>query len=377
MTPIYFDNAASTPLLPEVMDEMHQIEKDFFANPSSTHYAGRKAKNVIENARRNIANLLGAEPKEIYFTSGATAANHIILTHAVQELGVKTIISSKIEHKAVLEPIKKLEEKELINVHYVQHEANGNIDYVHLENLLKECSTKTLISLMGANNETGNLLDLKKVAELASDYNAYFHSDTVQLIGHIDLKFNEIGIDFATCSAHKFHGPKGIGFIYANKKNTFNPVLFGGGQERGIVPGTQNIVSIKGTEVALESALKNLHDDASKIQELKNYFISSLRDKFSNDVCIHGDEKTGLFTILNVGFNKALFKDMLLFSLDLKNIAASEGSACSSGSNQGSHVIDYLYGKQHPFMPIRFSFSKFNTKEEVDYCIEQLTLLKK
>lgn len=378
MKTIYFDNAASTPLLDEVIDEMTFTTKELFGNPSSTHFAGRKSKNKIEECRRNIAQHFGALTSEITFTSGATEANNIILSQVVNNLNINTIISSKIEHKAVLEPIKKIAQNDRIKLVYVDLDDDGQVDYSHLKSILEEESLrgKVLVSLMAANNEIGNLLSFESIVNLKQHYNFYFHSDTVQLIGHEKFKFSDYGIDFATCSAHKFHGPKNVGFIYCNKKISLLPLYFGGGQERGIKPGTENIAGIAGMDKALTISLEGLDNDKRYIKNLKSYFIEQIQNTFNDKICINGDQQNNLYTILNIGFNKAFFPPMLMFNLDMKNIAISGGSACSSGSSQGSHVIDNI--KSNPdFIPVRFSFSKFNTKQEIDLCIKEIESLMK
>ncbi len=376
---IYLDNAATTPLIPEVIDAITEFMKEDFGNPSSTHAFGRKTKNTIENCRRSVANHFGAKPSEIIFTSGATEANNIIIGHCIKNLGVKRIITCEMEHKAVLDTVKNMAKAHNITVDYIDVCQKGNAQLTHLEELLNQTEKgKTLVSLMMVNNEVGNILDGKATAKICNQHNALFHSDTVQFVAHDHVNFREWGIDFATCSAHKFHGPKGIGFLYAAKEATIAPLLHGGSQERGFRPGTENTIGIVGLSKALDVAMSNLEKDVAHMKQLKHYFIEQLNTYFSNQYKVNGDVNKGLCTILSIGFSREIANELLLFSLDLKGIAASGGSACNSGSNQGSHVLRAIPVDDKPFIPVRFSFSKLNTKEEIDYCIGVLQeLLKK
>ncbi|MGV6844505.1 MAG: cysteine desulfurase family protein [Lutibacter sp.] len=372
MKSIYLDNAATTPMLPEVIQILHEAMQTTFGNPSSTHQFGRKAKAMVETARKNIAKHFNAKANEIYFTAGGSEADNLILRNAVKVLNVKTIISSKIEHHAVLHTIETLQKEYEVKVHWIKLNNKGAVDLVELEKLLSE-SNNTLVSLMHINNEIGNVLDLNKVGALCRKYNALFHSDTVQGVGHFKMDVNTIPIDFFTASAHKFHGPKGVGFAYIKNGISVNPMLIGGEQERGARAGTENIHSILGMEKALSTAYENLENEQDYIQQLKNYFIQQLTSNFEG-ISFNGlsdSELKSSYIILNVRFPKKY--PMLLFNLDLHGVAASGGSACQSGSTKGSHVLqEILNEKESNKTSVRFSFSKFITKEDLDYTVKVL-----
>lgn len=373
---IYLDNAATTPMLPEVIETVNQSMQTTFGNPSSTHSFGRSAKSVVETARNNIAKHFNITASEIVFTAGGSEADNLILRNAVTQLGVKTIISSIIEHHAVLHSIEALKNEFGIQVLYVKLTSDGAVDFTDLENLLRQAANKTLVSLMQVNNETGFLLDIPRVSDLCQQYKALFHSDTVQGVGHFRLDLQKTPIDFITASAHKFHGPKGVGFSYFKKGTAINPMLLGGEQERGARAGTENIHSIVGMEKALAIAYENLDKDKAYIQSLKSYFIEGLQQilptiQFNAK---SNDPKKSSYIVLNVRFPKEI--KMLLFNLDLKGIAASGGSACQSGSNKGSHVLNtILPEKEAVKTSVRFSFSKLTTKEDLDYTLKVLSEL--
>ncbi|WP_457619286.1 cysteine desulfurase family protein [Lutibacter sp.] len=373
MKSIYLDNAATTPILPEVIDVICDTMATVYGNPSSTHQIGRKAKSLVEIARKNIAKYLNATSNEIIFTAGGSEADNLILRNTVENLGVTTIISSKIEHHAVLHTIENLVKEFKITTLWVELDENGDVNYNHLEQLLQQTEGKKLVSLMYVNNEIGNILDLKVVSDLCLKYDALFHSDTVQGIGHFEINVEQTPIDFFTASAHKFHGPKGVGFAYIKKGFGIYPILHGGEQERGARAGTENIHGILGMDKALEIALKNLDEETTYIQNLKSYFIEKLKNNFE-EVAFNGlsESKTkSSYIILNVRFPKEYA--LLLFNLDLKGIAVSGGSACQSGSNKGSHVLNTILSeKEATKTSVRFSFSKFNTEEEVDHVIDVL-----
>ncbi|HIP49688.1 MAG TPA: cysteine desulfurase [Lutibacter sp.] len=367
---IYLDNAATTPMLPEVIELVNKSMQSNFGNPSSTHSFGRTAKSLVETARKNIAKQFNVTPSEIIFTAGGSEADNLILRNAVTQLGVETIISSAIEHHAVLHTIASLKEEFNITSKQVDLTENGGIDYKHLEQLLAQSTTKTLVSLMHINNETGRILDLQKVSDLCQKYKALFHSDTVQGIAHFKIDLQKTPIDFIAASAHKFHGPKGVGFAYFKKGSAINPMLLGGEQERGARAGTENIHSILGMEKAIEIAYSNLEKDTAYIQDLKTYFISKIKKSIPNIQFNGMSEHTtkSSYIILNVLFPKEI--KMLLFNLDLKGIAASGGSACQSGSTKGSHVLQAILSEEEvQNTSVRFSFSKLNTKVEIDYVI--------
>lgn len=376
MKKLYFDSAATTQLRDEVIDCISEVLKTEYGNPSSTHSYGRSSKSLLENARKEIAKLMNVSASEIIFTSGGTEADNLILNGAVRDLGVKRVISSRIEHHAVLHTLEWLQEKYEIKLEFVNLDHCGHVDYEHLEKLLSGTSEKTLVSLMHVNNEIGNLLDLKKTAELCKKYDTLFHSDTVQSVGHFELDFKEIPIDFAAAAAHKFHGPKGAGFAFVRKNSGLKPLIHGGSQERGLRAGTEAVYAIAGMAEALKLSYHKLEKERKYISELKQYFKTQLSEniqgvKFNGD-CDNDERST--YTLLNVCLPITSEKAMLLlFQLDLKGIACSKGSACQSGSEGGSHVLSAILSDDDLAKPsIRFSFSSFNKKEEVDYVVEVL-----
>ncbi len=362
---VYLDNAATTPMAPEVIDEMARVMKDVYGNPSSIHSWGREAKGIIEIARRKVAKFINAEPKEVVFTSGGTEADNMAILSSVSDLGVTRIVSSDIEHHAVGHSISHLH-----NATYapVKLSKTGLVDLAHLEELLST-GEKTLVSLMYANNEIGTLLPFEAVAALCRKYKAIFHSDTVQAMGHYLIDVKSIGADFITCAAHKFHGPKGVGFLYVNKQLKINPLIQGGAQERGLRGGTENITGITGLAKAMELAHHNLEEHISHVQGLKTYMIQQLRERISG-VEFYGeiDPKKSLYTVLNVCFPSFENKAMLLFLLDLDGVACSGGSACTSGADAGSHVLRGI-GADMNRPNVRFSFSRYTTKAEIDYAL--------
>lgn len=371
MTKIYLDNAATTALHPEVLEVMLPIMKNQFGNPSSIHAYGRETRSIIENARKMVAKLLNASPAEIFFTSGGTEANNTALRGSINDLGVKHVISAKIEHHAVETTLENLQKAGTIKLSYVNIDKKGNIDLAHLESLLKNSTEVTLVSLMHANNELGTLTDIEKVGEMCRKYNAFFHSDTVQTMGHYIHDLKKIPVDFITCAAHKFHGPKGIGFLYVNNRVKINPFITGGAQERNMRGGTENVYGIAGLAKALEIAYRDMSADQEKITDLRSYMISKLKSEIPGIDFNSETEKESLYTVLNVSFPPSDFAEMLLFNLDIAGIAASGGSACSSGSNVGSHVLNGV-GANPDRPAVRFSFCKSNTMEEVDYVVEKL-----
>jgi len=376
MNSVYFDSAATTQLRPEVIERITEVMKNNFGNPSSTHSYGRASKSLVENTRKTIAKQLGVTAAEIIFTSGGTEADNLILNSCVRDLGVERIISSKIEHHAILHTIEELHKHYNIEVVFLNLDSCGEVDYEQLETLLKENPKKTLVSLMHINNEIGTMLDIEKVAQLTKTHGALFHSDTVQSVGHFELDLSKIPVDFIVGAAHKFHGPKGVGFAFIRKNSGLQSLIFGGQQERGLRAGTESVHNIAGLETAFVMAYENLDKEREYIQGLKNYFIQQLKQKISgvkfNGACENAKKST--YTLLNVCLpisqEKAL---MLLFQLDLKGIACSKGSACQSGSDKGSHVLSEILNEEDLKKPsIRFSLSSFNTKEEVDYVVEVL-----
>lgn len=372
---VYFDNTASTHLYSEVIDVMAETLKTVFGNPSSVHFDGRKSRVLIENARKSIAGYLNCAPSEIFFTSGGTEANNMALYGAVFGLGVKSIITSPIEHHAIIHTLDYLKEIAGINIHYLNIDKKGHIDINQLEDLLKNYPS-SLVSLMHANNEISNLLPIKEISNLTHQYDSFFHSDMVQTICHYKIDLQRIDVDIASSSGHKFHAPKGIGFIYINNKRIKLPAfIHGGGQERNMRGGTENIAGIAGLEKAFEIGHKNIDSDMEYISDLKKYMIEKLNSNFKGINYIGDSADKGLYTVLSVAFPENMFDDMLLMNLDIEGISASSGSACTSGSLKSSHVIKALNVAENKQV-IRFSYSKFNNKSEVDFCIEKLKKLK-
>lgn len=367
---VYLDNAATTPLDEEVLNAMLPVMKDHFGNPSSTHGYGRQTRAAIETSRKTVARLLNASPSEIFFTSGGTEANNMAIRCTINDLNIKHAVTTEIEHHAVLHTLEALEKASQIKLSFVKLKPNGHVDLEHLEEILKN-NDRALVSLMHANNEIGNLLPLKKVGEICAKYNAIFHSDTVQTMGHYPFDLQDIKVHFITCAAHKFHGPKGVGFLYVNGDIKINPLIYGGSQERNMRGGTENVYGIVGLAKALEIANRDMEEHQNHIQGLKSYMIERLRENIPG-VEFNGDCMNNcLYTVLNVLLPPTENAEMLLAMLDINGIAASGGSACTSGSNQGSHVLRGI--KCDMSRPsIRFSFSKFNKKEEIDYCVDKL-----
>ena len=375
MRKVYFDNAATTSLRPEVVKQMTDILSDTFGNASSSHAYGRSAKSIVEQARKSIANTFNVSPGEIIFTSGGTEADNLVIRSCVKDLGVKNIITSKIEHHAVLHTVENLKKEFNVNVHNVNLDSKGEIDYKHLSDLLEE-HENVLVTLMHVNNEIGNVLDIEIVANLCKEHNALFHSDTVQSIGYYKFNLQNVPIDFMTASAHKFHGPKGVGFAFIRKNSGLKPLLIGGEQERGLRPGTESTHNIAGMVSAFQKAYQNLDTEIEHIKSLKEYFIDSITSKIPN-VSFNGlsaDLHKSKHSILSVKLPMSVeLADNLLFQLDLKGIACSQGSACQSGSIQGSHVLGEILNEEELNQPsLRFSFSIYNTKDEVDYVINVL-----
>ncbi|MCE2742638.1 MAG: cysteine desulfurase [Fluviicola sp.] len=368
---VYLDNAATTPVAPEVIEAMIPVLKNDFGNPSSSHSFGRQAKGVIETARRTISKLLNCQSSEIIFTSGGTEADNMAIYSAVNLMGVKHIVTSEIEHHAVGHTVEALIKSHGIRVSFVKLDEKGNVDLKELENVLIT-EDKTLVSLMHANNEIGTILPLKRVSEMCRKYNALFHSDTVQTMGHYAFDLQDLDIDFLTCAAHKFHGPKGVGFLYVNKKAKVESLIHGGSQERGLRGGTENVHGIVGLAKAMELAYVDLEEHQSHVQSIKTYMIETLKSSLST-VDFHGEiePSKSLYTVLNVSFPSSERGGMLLFTLDLKGVACSGGSACTSGAAKGSHVLEGI--KADTTRPnVRFSFSRYTTKEEIDFAIEKV-----
>lgn len=373
---VYFDNAATTPLRKEVIKTISRVMEECFGNPSSTHSFGRTAKTYIETARKGIASLLNALPQEIIFTSGGTESDNMILNCAVKDLNVKTIISSPIEHHAVIHALDALKKNQRINVRYLKLDAKGNIDLNDLDESLKIDNSKKLVSLMHVNNEIGNILNLHEVGNLCHNNNALFHTDAVQGVGHYLFDLKNLPVDFLSSASHKYHGPKGIGFSFVRKNSGLEPFIYGGAQERGLRAGTESVHNIVGMHEALEISHKKLEVEKKQILFLKNHFKKGLIEIFPN-VHFNGnssENNLSTYTLLNVALPIDEKKASLLdFHLDLKGIACSKGSACQSGSSQGSHVLNHIQNQKIKKMSsLRFSFSSFNNIDEVDYVLETL-----
>ena len=376
MDKIYFDNAATTQIDLKVIEQMQSVMSYNFGNPNSTHSYGRSSRTLIEKTRKTIANQFNASTSEIYFTSCGTESDNMVLISAVRDLNVKTIITSKVEHKAVLNVVKYLEKIESIDLKYVNVSNDGLIDYNHLQTLLKKCSNKCLVSLMHINNEIGSKLDLNLVGNLCKDNNALFHSDTVQSIGKYEFDLSKLNIDFIVGSAHKFHGPKGIGFVYINKNLKLNPFVIGGNQERGMRAGTESVHNISGMELAFINSYTNIQENNNHISSLKSTFIKKIK-KDIPEIKFNGscdDDLLSSFSILNICLPIPKEKAVLLdFNLDMKGIACSRGSACQSGSITGSHVLNSILSDEDLNKPsLRFSFSKHNNNKEVEKVINVL-----
>jgi cysteine desulfurase len=371
---VYLDNAATTRLDEDVLKAMMPLLAEDFGNPSSIHSFGRKTRSSIENARKTVAKLLNVTPAEIFFTSGGTEADNMAIVQSISTFGIQHVISSPIEHHAVEHTIKVLEKEGKIKASWLSVDKNGNIDLNELEELLKN-NPNSLVSLMHANNEIGTLLPIEKVGKLCEKYGAIFHSDTVQTMGHYPMDLQKMKVHFVACAAHKFHGPKGVGFLYVQHNHKISPFIHGGSQERNMRGGTENVAGIVGLAKALELCYSQMEEHQQHIFGLKEY----MRKKLINE--IPGIEFNGeidfdksLYTVLNCRFPLHPDAEMILFNLDILGIAASGGSACSSGSNQGSHVLRGL-GIQMERPSVRFSFSKYNTKEEVDFVVSKLVSL--
>ena len=374
MTRIYLDNAATTSIDPEVVSAMMPFLTESFGNPSSIYSYGRENRMAIETSRKSIAAILNAHPSEIFFTSCGTESNNTAICGAVRDLGCTRIISSKIEHHAVTHTVEHYQKHENVQVEYVPVLANGHIDYNALEKMLSGSSQKTLVSLMHANNEIGVMLDIKRVGEMCKTYQAYFHSDTVQTVGHFPIDLKNTHVHFITGAAHKFHGPKGVGLLYINKEIQIKPFLLGGGQERNMRAGTENVYGIVGLAKALTLATERYELDRKKIQDLKNHMRALLKENISG-VTFNGDDNDqGLYTVLSVNFPNSEKTEMLLFNLDIHHICASSGSACSSGADAGSHVLNELPNAKG-MQTIRFSFSRHNTISDIDQTVETLKKL--
>ncbi len=371
MNRIYFDNAATTALDKDVLESMMPYLTEKFGNPSSIYSYGRETRMAIENARKSVAKILNAHPAEIFFTSGGTESSNTAINAAVHDLGCKKIITSPIEHHATLHCVEHMDKMGEAEVCYVKVQPNGHIDLDDLERLLKESDKKCLVTLMHANNEIGNITNIEEVGKLCKKYGAIFHSDTVQTVGHYAFDIRKLSVHFITGSAHKFHGPKGVGLLYINENIKINPFINGGSQERNMRAGTENIYGIVGFAKALEMATSNQDNESKHISGIKNYMKEKLLECIPG-IYFNGDHAgESLYTVLSVAFPKTEKSEMLLYNLDINNICASGGSACTSGADSGSHVIRAITNNPNQ-ITVRFSFCKHNTKQEVDIVTEKL-----
>lgn len=374
---VYLDNAATTPLDKEVFDAMAPFMLEHFGNPSSIHSHGREVRSAIEKARRTVATLINTSPAEVFFTSGGTEADNSAIVCTCRSLGIKYAITTKLEHHAVLHTMEMLEKNGEVQLSYLRHDERGNLDLEHLEEMLAN-QPRTIVSVMHANNEIGTLNDIAKIGEICRKYDAIFHSDTVQTMGHYKHDVQQIGANFLVGSAHKFHGPKGVGFLYCDAETKIQPLIQGGAQERNMRGGTENVYGIIGLAKALEIAYRNMEEHHRYIQGLKDRMIYKLREQIE-DISFNGMSEFGdksLYTVLNVSLPASDINEMLLFSLDIAKISASGGSACSSGANAGSHVLRAL-GVDPARGSVRFSFSKYNTETEIDYVAETVAKMYK
>jgi cysteine desulfurase len=371
MKRIYFDNAATTDLDPLVLEAMMPFLTEKFGNPSSIYSYGRETKLAIENARKSVAKLLNAHPGEIFFTSGGTESSNTAISASIRDLGCRHIISSPIEHHATLHSVEYWGKQDGIKLSFVKLDDKGHVDLSSLRQLLASSAERSLVTLMHANNEIGNLLELQKVGELCKEYDAIFHCDTVQTVGHYPISLRDTPVHFITAAGHKFHGPKGVGLLYVNENVSIKPFINGGGQERNMRAGTENLYGIIGFARALELAMERYEEDSTYISGLKKYMMEQLT-KNVEGVGFNGDcNGRCLYTVLNVSFPKTEKSEMILFNLDMAGICVSGGSACSSGANAGSHVINAINNNPNQ-VPVRFSFSRHNTKEEVDTVVAKV-----
>ena len=368
---IYFDNAATTSLDPQVLEAMMPYLTEKFGNPSSIYSYGRESRLAIENARKSVAKTLNAHPAEIFFTSGGTESSNTAINASIRDLGCTHIISSEIEHHATLHTVEEIRCRGEAKLSYVKLLSNGQVDMENLEQLLADYDGKSLVTLMHANNEIGTMLDITAVGNLCKKYGAVFHSDTVQTVGHFPIDLRNTPVHFVTGAGHKFHGPKGVGILYINENIKIKPYIHGGGQERNMRAGTENLYGIVGFAKALELATAGYEKDSAYIRGLKMYAMEKLQ-KNINGVTFNGDPTgNSLYTVLSVSFSKTEKSEMLLFNLDINSICASGGSACTSGAEQGSHVIRAVNNNPNQ-VTVRFSFSKHNTEAEVDVLVEKL-----
>ena len=372
MIKVFFDNAATTPMAPEVIDVMTDIMKNYYGNPSSQHSFGRATRSIIETSRKKIANFLNTSPGNIFFTSGGTEADNMAIKCGIKDHNITHAITSNLSHHAVLHPLEELEKSGVIKLSYVEVNEKGQVSLSNLKELL-ESHPRTFVSILHANNEIGTIQDITAIGDICKEHNAIFHSDTVQTMAHYRYDLQKINVDFIAASAHKFHGPKGIGFVYISDNIKISPLLIGGSQERNMRAGTENLIGIAAIAHAMEMAYEKMEEETEYIKGIKSHMIAELK-KYIPKVKFNGmcdDIDNSLYTVLSCSFPETPMAEMLLFNLDIKGIACSGGSACTSGSNKGSHVIQEINpNSKRP--SVRFSFSKYNTIEEVDYVVDVL-----
>lgn len=365
---VFFDNAATTPVHDQVIHRMTDVLKMNFGNPSSTHSFGREAKAILEESRRKIAQILGSKPSEIFFTSCGTESNNTILRNAIQHNQIKQIWTTPIEHPSIYQTSNEISEK--IPVHFLDLNSDGSVDLEKFKTKINGTKESILVSIMHANNEVGIINNLAEIGQICKENSALFHSDMVQTMGHLPIRFDEINIDFASASAHKFHGPKGVGFMFIRQPHQVKAFITGGSQERGYRSGTENLASIAGMATALELATTNINNDIAYLNELRSSLMSKLKSNFPTIEFLNSLE-TSLCTIVSAIFPAEFDTEMLLFQLDMKGVACSGGSACSSGATKASQVLTH-FDIPADRKVVRFSFSKFNTQEEIDFCIEKI-----
>lgn len=371
MKRIYLDHAATTVLDSDVLELMTQIWREDYGNPSAIYAEGRKARMIIENARKTVAQGLNASLGEIFFTSCGTEGNNMAIKNAVRDLGVEVIISSPTEHHSVWHSLLAVERDAGVKVIYLDVDEKGRIDLLQLKSLLETTNKKVLVSLMYVNNELGTIHPIQAIADLAQANGAYFHTDAVQAIGSYDIDVQKIPISFLTCSAHKFNGPKGVGFIYINGNNKIKPLLDGGAQERNMRSGTENTAQIAGLAMAFQQAITHREARMQHIIKLRSHLMTSLM-KAIPSIKFQGDFEGAYHPkILSISLPVNPKTDILLFNLDINGVCASGGSACSSGVESASHVLEAIRMPEDR-RALRISMSHQTTFDELDRFVEIL-----
>lgn len=372
---IYFDNASTTALLPEVTQKMMEVLQQHYGNPSSIHAYGRKSRSLIEDARKKVAKSINASIGEIFFTSSATEANNTILKRSILDLKVGTIISSPTEHHCIIHTLDSIK-AEFPNVKIIMLDVDnhGRLNYDQLDTALAQAESKSLVSLMYGNNEIGTIHDVSLIAQICQKHDACYHCDAVQMVGKYPIDVQKIPLGFLTGTAHKFHGPKGSAFFYMNSDNIIHPFIYGGAQERNMRAGTENVAGIVGLAEALTIALEKMQERHDYVSQLKSHFENGINALGKDCKLNNPSDSPSMYHISSVSFADSPTIDMLMFNLDIAGIAASSGSACSAGIEEDSHVL-LAIGHPSERKTIRFSFSSYNTIEEVDSVIEKLRTL--